>query len=362
MKKTQTHFLRRKLPAAVLTLALVFALLSPIGTAGAADGPPKTLVVLGDSIAQGYGVTTEQTYAAIVSAEYGLVLENYAVDGWKTDDVIDQLLNDEDAREAVINASAIQIAIGGNDMQEDGKVGPAVAAMNRGDNSVWEAHVAVIAVKFAQIVDLVRELNADAPFFVFNSYTPNYKALANGNALLSTIMILAAMGVSISGNNLYNIAQNYAIPYYNATYTAYLDENPGAFTLVNIYDAFPGNQNAYYSMLPETFLGINVPDIIHPSPLGHQMLAERLSAAINEYNEENMKAVPSAAVDKLNGNMNLLTVTVTEVFPLAPSNVFELDFLIKNNAADFYEVGGYTVYVDTKGNTQIRACYIDAAA
>jgi len=362
MKKSQSHFLRRKLPSVVLTLAIVFSMLAPVGAAGAAEGLPKTMVVLGDSIAQGYGVAAEEKYAAIVSAEYGFVLENYAVDGWKTDDVIDQLLNDEDAREAIRNASAIQIAIGGNDMQEDGKVGPAVAAMNRGDNSVWEAHVAIIAAKFAIIVELVRGLNPDAPFFVFNSYTPNYKALANGNALLSTIMILAAMGVAISGTALYNLAQNYAIPYFNATYVTYLDENPGAFTLVDIFDAFPGNANAYYSMLPETFLGINVPDIIHPSPLGHEMLAGRLSAAISEYNEDNMVAVPSAVVDKLNGNMNLLKVTVTETFPLAPSNVFALEFMIRNNAADYYEVGGYTVYVDTKGNTQIRACYIAPAA
>ena len=362
MKNKQSHFLRRKLPATVLTLAIIFTLVLPAGAASAMEDPTKTMVVLGDSIAQGYGVTAEQKYATIVAEEYGLVLESYAVDGWKTDDVIDQLLNDEDAREAIINASAIQIAIGGNDMQEDGKVGPAVAAMNRGDNSVWEAHVAIIAAKFAQIVELVRELNPNAPFFVFNSYTPNYKALANGNAILSTIMILAAMGVAISGTALYNIAQNYAIPYFNATYVAYLDENPGAFTLVDIFDAFPGNANAYYSMLPETYLGISVPDIIHPSPLGHEMLAGRLSAAINDYNEENMVAVPSAMVDKRNGNMNLLKVTVTETFPLAPSNVFALEFMIRNNAADYYEVGGYTVYVDTKGNTQIRACYIAPAA
>jgi len=197
---------------------------------------------------------------------------------------------------------------------------------------------------------------------VFNSDTPNYKALSNGNALLSSIMIYAAMGVSISGTALYNIAQNYAIPYFNATYVAYLDEHPGAFTLVDIFDAFPGNNNSYYSMVPDTFAGISVPDILHPSPLGHEMLAGRLSAAISEYNEENMVAIPSAVVDKLNGNMNLLTVTVTEVFPLAPSNVFELGIMIRNNAADYYEVGGYTVFVDTKGNTQIRACYIDIAA
>jgi len=338
---------------------MLFSLALPITWANAGD-LPKTLVVLGDSIAAGYGVNTEETYAAIVAAEYGLVLENFAVDGWMTVDVIDQLLNDEAAREAVRNASAIQLTIGGNDMQEDGKVGPAVAGMNRGNNTIWEEHVANIAARFAQIVDLVRELNPDAPLFVFNSYTPNYKALANGNALLSTIMIFAVMGVSISGTALFNIAQNYAIPYFNATYVAYLEENPGAFTLIDIFDAFPGNNNSYYSMKDESYGGLNVPDILHPSVLGHQMLVDRLSAAIDEYNEENMVAVPSAVVDKLNGNMNLLTATVTEFFPLASSNIFELQFMIRNNAEDYYEVGGYTVYIDTKGNTQIRECYIAA--
>jgi hypothetical protein len=33
-------------------------------------------------------------------------------------------------------------------------------------------------------------------------------------------------------------------------------------------------------------------------------------------------------------------------------------FSINNNAAGTYTVHEYKVYVDTKGNTQIRACYI----
>jgi len=33
-------------------------------------------------------------------------------------------------------------------------------------------------------------------------------------------------------------------------------------------------------------------------------------------------------------------------------------FTIANNSAGTYGVGGYKVYVDTKGNTQIRECYI----
>ena len=36
----------------------------------------------------------------------------------------------------------------------------------------------------------------------------------------------------------------------------------------------------------------------------------------------------------------------------------EKTFLIDNNSAGIYEVGSYRVFVDTKGNTQIRSCYI----
>ena len=39
-------------------------------------------------------------------------------------------------------------------------------------------------------------------------------------------------------------------------------------------------------------------------------------------------------------------------------NVITKTLKINNNAAGAYEVGGYKVYVDTKGNDQIRACYI----
>ena len=66
----------------------------------------------------------------------------------------------------------------------------------------------------------------------------------------------------------------------------------------------------------------------------------------------------SASVEKLNGNQNRLAITITELYPDGMENVITETFLIPNNAAGTYEVGGYSVYVDTKGNIQIRACYI----
>ena len=73
---------------------------------------------------------------------------------------------------------------------------------------------------------------------------------------------------------------------------------------------------------------------------------------------EPVSVIPSAFVKKLNGNKNDLTVTVTETFPDGSINMITKTISISNNAAGVYEVGSYKVYVDTKGNDQIRQCYI----
>jgi len=70
------------------------------------------------------------------------------------------------------------------------------------------------------------------------------------------------------------------------------------------------------------------------------------------------QAVPSAVVEKLTGNKNNLTITVIEKYADGITAKIEKTFSIDNNAAGTYVVGVYKVYVDTKGNTQIRACYI----
>jgi hypothetical protein len=67
----------------------------------------------------------------------------------------------------------------------------------------------------------------------------------------------------------------------------------------------------------------------------------------------------SASVEKQNGNKNDLTITITGKYSDGTTKVIaEKTFSIDNNAAGTYDVGGYSVYVDTKGNNQIRECYI----
>ncbi|MFB8387302.1 M20/M25/M40 family metallo-hydrolase [Microbacterium sp. NPDC055910] len=69
-------------------------------------------------------------------------------------------------------------------------------------------------------------------------------------------------------------------------------------------------------------------------------------------------AEPTAVVKKLTGDTNELTITVNETRVDGSESSVTETFTIDNNAAGTYTVGEYKVYVDTKGNTQVREIYI----
>ncbi|UNK70674.1 M20/M25/M40 family metallo-hydrolase [Microbacterium sp. H1-D42] len=69
-------------------------------------------------------------------------------------------------------------------------------------------------------------------------------------------------------------------------------------------------------------------------------------------------AEPSAVVKKLKGNTNELTITVDETHVDGSTSKVSETFTIRNNASGTYTVGDYEVYVETKGNTQVRVVEI----
>lgn len=69
-------------------------------------------------------------------------------------------------------------------------------------------------------------------------------------------------------------------------------------------------------------------------------------------------AKPSAVVKKLKGNKNELTITVKQTHIDGGKSPVTATFTIDNNAAGTYTVGDYKVYVETKGNTQVRSIFI----
>ena len=71
-----------------------------------------------------------------------------------------------------------------------------------------------------------------------------------------------------------------------------------------------------------------------------------------------LSAGADAFVTVMKGNTNDLTITVTEYYSNGSKIDYSKTFAISNNAAGTYAVDVYKVYVDTKGNDQIRSCYI----
>ncbi|WP_158609390.1 M20/M25/M40 family metallo-hydrolase [Micromonospora musae] len=65
-------------------------------------------------------------------------------------------------------------------------------------------------------------------------------------------------------------------------------------------------------------------------------------------------AEPSAVVRKLKGSKNELTITVQQTHVNGSKSPVTATFTIHNNASGVYRVGDYQVYVETKGNTQVR--------
>jgi len=111
------------------------------------------------------------------------------------------------------------------------------------------------------------------------------------------------------------------------------------------YGAWPGVEVYFFADEPDR-------RIIHESGM------LRITALPEEEPVTLVGATPSASVRVLNGNKNDLTITVTEIYSDGSINKITLTISINSNAAGSYQVGSYIVYVDTKGNDQIRQCYI----
>ena len=68
---------------------------------------------------------------------------------------------------------------------------------------------------------------------------------------------------------------------------------------------------------------------------------------------KDMEPIVRASVVPLDENTGELTVTVSDIY-----GTYAETFVINKNSADIYHVDDYDVYIDTRDNIQIKACYI----
>ena len=110
----------KRIVSALLSAALVISSASAISASAESYGDGKKLVILGDSIAAGYGLGKEEFNYGQLCADYlGGSVENYAHSGDETDDLVNIISNFSDEQNtAVSDADIIIISIGGNDLMQ----------------------------------------------------------------------------------------------------------------------------------------------------------------------------------------------------------------------------------------------------
>ena len=323
----------------------------------AASQTPPVLVILGDSIGAGYGVNANQNYGAICAAN-GYEVRNRAINSARTAGQIDrdmvELLTGNTSlalatQADVAAADIINITIGGNDLQGidsilgSGYLRGVVAECNDVNNTekvMLSETIDYLVGTTTIILDRIIELNPDALIVVFKNYCPPYHT----PGLLGGLMVSLMFGTT-NYQSVYAGA-DYAINQVNErVWGTYLEANPGSFVFSDSNNAV--RRASDNKTNPSLFQS----DLIHPTAAGHAILANILMETISE----NVRAVSlSAYVTKLTGNKNDLTITVNELRYDGNIITLEQTFKIDNNAEGTYKVGAYNIYVNTKGNVQIR--------
>ncbi len=222
----------KKITSLIFALVLVFNIFSVTSFAQ----EKLNYLVLGDSIAYADGIVNakQACYGKIVADTNDYDYKNLAVNGYTSSDLLSYLSVDYVA-EAVTQADIIQISIGGNDFLRSNLPGLLLGGIF-GNMTMFDEVQKDFENNFIQIIQKIKELNPDATILMQTLYNP-----------LKLLM---------------SIVYQHGVDRVNGTIKAYLEENPEAFTIVDVENRFKG-QWGYIAV-----------DMVHPNSKGNLEIAK----------------------------------------------------------------------------------------
>ena len=214
------------------------------------EQPQQHLVVLGDSIAAGYGVAREESYAWLLAESMGFELTNLAFNGNHSAYLRWEVTHKGTTRQAVAEADIIIVSIGGNDFLLEGyDLSGLLSMIARGIwvnrnfmPPIWETFAENFAASIAQI----RALNPNAMLIVQTMY----------NSAPPLPSVRRVFGIAVDG--------------INAAIYACLEQHPEAFLIADIRAAFDSRSDMIAT------------DMLHPTAAGHAIIAHVLSDVITD--------------------------------------------------------------------------------
>lgn len=167
----------KKFWSVVFTFILLIGGLAPAVSAESSDG--VNYLALGDSLAA--GVSPENTissgYADLTADAFkeenllGTYSKEFAVSGYTTQNVLDDLTTKSDVQAAIAEADLITISAGANDLLKEGKFDPDKNIFEL-DQAVVPAKLQTIAENYAKILQAINTANPDAEVYVMGYYFP----------------------------------------------------------------------------------------------------------------------------------------------------------------------------------------------
>ena len=202
--------------------------------------------------------------------------------------------------------------------------------------------------------------------------------LYDGIEIFGGVVSGMTLGINYNGLNPYNWSAPHIFFESEAQHTGWTSASSGAqldlttrwynIAMQNYYGLIAFCRamatGEYKAVDPDNYYNIPYRTAARPATPSSRDYNAALVAAMNfDYLEARViegSAWVDAYVTKLNGNKNDLTITIYEKWSDKSIRPIVETFSINNNAADIYDVDGYQIYIDTKGNTQVRECYIVA--
>lgn len=229
-----------------VSLMLAFLLALSVCVCAFAADKPLNYVAIGDSIAFGAGVynSTEACYAKMVADTNGYNYKNDSVSGFKSAQLLEFLKTNEEAIEDISNADILTLSIGGNDFIQEKLPILIVKALAFDDYSMFDEITEVFSGNFEKIIARIKEINPDCTILVQNIYNPRYDYARKVYA--------------------------YGLGLVNDVFAGYLEENPGAYELIDVCSAFDERQDLIAN------------DSVHPSADGNAVIASLILARLSE--------------------------------------------------------------------------------
>ncbi|MCT8140011.1 lipolytic protein G-D-S-L family [Anaerobacillus sp. CMMVII] len=163
-----------------LVLLLTITLLFSTTVLAKNDNAKKSLLALGDSIPYGYNLgedndsPSKDAFPYLIGDDKNMRVRNLAVPGWRTDQLLDAVENEQKFRQAIKQADAITLNIGNNDLLQ----ALAVANAESGGDPFWfnyhlqdQINKSNLFENLGSIVAEIRSLT-DAPIVIYNVYNP----------------------------------------------------------------------------------------------------------------------------------------------------------------------------------------------